>query len=122
MACAVQISRVMAEGGEDGKKTFSEVDSDHIMVAAIDFGTTYTGYAASLRADPDDVFMFSEWGVKAGIPHSYKTPTCVLTDSSLNLVALGYDAQMKYILMLPEETKEHRFFQGFKMVLHNSKV
>ena len=92
------------------------------MVVAIDFGTTYTGYAASLKSKPDQIYAFTEWGVDVGIPHSYKTPTCVLTDKALNFVALGYEAQQQYTDMEAEEVKQHRFFDGFKMKLHQEKV
>lgn len=47
------------------KKLFSSVDSgtgshhpsQHFIVVAIDFGTTYSGYAFSFTRDPDTIHM-----------------------------------------------------------------
>ena len=33
----------------------------HFVVAAIDFGTTYSGYAFAFKRDPDSVHMMRKW-------------------------------------------------------------
>ena len=48
----------------------------HVLVAAIDFGTTYSGYAFALTAEPDNIRMNKNWA--SGRFDSYKTPTTIL--------------------------------------------
>ena len=33
------------------------LDSDYVMVAAIDFGTTFSGYAFSFKSDKNKILM-----------------------------------------------------------------
>lgn len=63
----------------------SEEDyKSYVMVAAIDFGTTYSGYAFSFKHEPDSVKMNKNWGARLGV-QSYKTPTCVLTNPQVSV-------------------------------------
>ena len=102
---------------DEGEKMASNSETKHkIVVAAIDFGTAFCGYAFS--ADPDNIYVPTGWGKVASIPHSYKTPNCVLTDSNLKFVALGYEALTLYTAMDDTEARKHRFFEEFKMTLH----
>ena len=34
---------------------------DYVIVCAIDFGTTYSGYAFSFKTNPDDVIINKDW-------------------------------------------------------------
>jgi len=54
----------------------------HLLVAAIDFGTTFSGYAYFFKNDPLKIQTNAGWN--AGIEKliSYKTPTCSLLNSS----------------------------------------
>lgn len=40
-------------------------DSTHYVVVAIDFGTTYSGYAFSFTNDPENIHMMKKWEGKA---------------------------------------------------------
>ena len=41
-------------------------DGDYLLVAAIDLGTTYSGYAFSFRTDPEKVICNNNWGEEYG--------------------------------------------------------
>ena len=71
-----------------------ELPEDYVIVAAIDFGTTFSGYAFSFRNNKDKILMNKNWGENLGC-QSYKTPTCVMVDSSDRFHAFGYEAEDK---------------------------
>ncbi|XP_066285856.1 heat shock 70 kDa protein 12A-like [Branchiostoma lanceolatum] len=98
----------------------TQVNKTCLMVAAIDFGTTYSGYAFSFMSSPEDIIMNKNWGENVGF-QSYKTPTSVLLSPERKFVAFGFDAIAKYTTLLEEnEDKEYYFFDRFKMRLHSS--
>ncbi|WAR12108.1 HS12A-like protein [Mya arenaria] len=68
--------------------------TDHLLVAAIDFGTTFTGYAFSTKNILDDRINCSSFQAEGF--KSEKAPTCVLLNSDETFNAFGYDAQTKY--------------------------
>ena len=39
---------------------------DYVMVASIDFGTTFSGYAFSFKSNKNDIKMNKNWGGEAG--------------------------------------------------------
>ena len=43
-----------------------DVYVDYILVAAIDFGTTFSGYAFSFTASPDNIRLNKNWGENLG--------------------------------------------------------
>ena len=73
-----------------------ESTEHYVMVAAIDFGTTFSGYAFSFKTNPEAIAMNKNWGAVTGF-ESYKTPTCVLTGPSGDFVAFGYEAEAKLV-------------------------
>ena len=66
---------------------------DHIVIAAIDFGTTYSGYAFSdldaLNKDPTAISM-ANW---IGKYVSKKIPTCVLFKPDKTFDSCGFTAE-----------------------------
>ena len=88
------------------------------MVAAIDFGTMYSGYAFSFRHEFDEdptKISAAQW---TGEHLSLKTPTCVLVRPDGTFDSFGYEAEDKYYQLA--EDKEHTdwyFFKRFKMML-----
>ena len=91
-----------------------------LIVGAIDFGTTFSGWAYSFlheyKSDP----------TKATVQHWYggqlvteKTPTCALITSKHKLEAFGYEAENKF-KDLVENNEHHDFyyFRRFKMDLN----
>ncbi|XP_071140602.1 heat shock 70 kDa protein 12B-like [Mytilus edulis] len=96
---------------------------NYLMVAAIDFGTTYSGYSFSMRnefaKDPLQIHT-AMW--KTRHCTSVKTPTCLLLDGKREFVAFGYDAENQWAeLLLEEEHADYLYFERFKMNLHNNK-
>ena len=98
--------------------------SSYVVVVAIDFGTTYSGYAFSFLKEKgkDSVYMNREWLNEQGTRTS-KTPTCLLLKPDLSFDSFGYQAIEKYA-DLQDKSNEQRyyFFQHFKMALHSDEV
>lgn len=95
------------------------------IVAAIDFGTTYSGFAFSLPRSSDSEVILQKWVSKTAdeLNASLKTPTSLLLDDKNDFVAFGFDAEEKYNGFVEDEKHEHfRFFKNFKMKLHREKV
>ena len=91
-----------------------------LLVTAIDFGTTYSGYAFSFRDDWSRIST-SVW--QGGSLRFNKTPTVLLLNNKAEFVAFGFDAEDKYVHYTEIGTdKEYYLFQRFKMILHQDKV
>lgn len=91
-----------------------------LIVTAIDFGTTYSGYAFSFRDDWSKIFT-SVW--QGGSRLFNKTPTVLLLNNKAEFVAFGFDAEDKYVHYTEIGTdKDYYLFQRFKMILHQDKV
>lgn len=87
-----------------------------LIVAAIDFGTTFSGYAFSFRDNWAKV-LTNNW--QGGSLLSHKAPTVLLLNSKAEFVAFGFDAEDKYTTLTETGThKDHYLFQRFKMILH----
>ncbi|XP_061163998.1 heat shock 70 kDa protein 12B-like [Saccostrea echinata] len=96
--------------------------SPNLLVAAIDFGTAYSGYAFSSRGDfTTNPLKISahEWN-KDLISH--KTPTSVLLNKDKELDSFGDEAEKKFMeLSEDEKHRDYYFFRKFKMLLYNTK-
>ncbi|GFW88613.1 heat shock 70 kDa protein 12A [Trichonephila clavipes] len=94
-------SSTLLQNGAQGNRTSPcSVDSGtsshnqgYFVVVAIDFGTTYSGYAFSFTRDPDNIHMMKKWD--GGDPDYY------------------HDLD-------EEEAKGWLYFEKFKMTLHHS--
>ncbi|KAL5007577.1 hypothetical protein ScPMuIL_016383 [Solemya velum] len=90
---------------------------DELIVAAIDFGTTYSGYAYSFRDTPEKVYANVAW--VNGTTLMMKTPTAILLNQAGQRDSFGYEAESKYSELVEEEEQEGwRFFRRFKMKLY----
>ncbi|XP_045170338.2 heat shock 70 kDa protein 12B-like [Mercenaria mercenaria] len=95
--------------------------SSHLLVAAFDFGTTYSGYAFSFRNDPLKVQTNHGWNAGSEKLISLKTPTCVLLSPDRKFHSFGFKAENKYTsLAEDDEHKGWLLFRRFKMILHNN--
>ncbi|XP_045203146.2 heat shock 70 kDa protein 12A-like [Mercenaria mercenaria] len=94
-------------------------NEDYLLVAAIDFGTAYSGYAFSTRTDhgKDPLKVCANtWG--AGNLMSLKTSTCVLFDRNKKFHSFGFEAEDNYSdFALDEKHQDFYFFRRFKMKL-----
>lgn len=97
-----------------------------LLVAAIDFGTTFSGYAFSFlheyKKDPLKISTMT-WNPGSRGFVSLKTPTCVLFDPERNFHSFGYKAEEKYSnLAFDDKHLDWYFFRRFKMMLYNNMV
>ena len=91
-------------------------------MVAIDFGTTYTGFAFSFNRGNNAIFMNRDWTSEQG-DRTSKAPTCLLLNPDLSFNSFGYDAMKTYAELQKEhEEQKYFFFQHFKMALHNDEV
>lgn len=98
--------------------TEETLQEDEKIVVAIDFGTTYSGFAYSLTKTSEVILQ--KWDPKAGdkVDASLKTPTSLLLDNKNKFVAFGFDAERLYKEYVDDEKHESiRFFRNFKMKL-----
>ncbi|XP_078331448.1 heat shock 70 kDa protein 12A-like [Crassostrea virginica] len=89
------------------------------VVAAIDFGTTYSGYAFSLTHDELKFYGPQIWNSGHGVLSSQKTPTSLLLNPDQTFNSFGFEAEDKFAELVADEN-HHEFylFQRFKMELH----
>ncbi|XP_033744268.1 heat shock 70 kDa protein 12B-like [Pecten maximus] len=99
--------------------------TNHIISAAIDFGTTFSGYAFSSLNDfqsSPDLVSSMVWTAGSGCLQSLKTSTCVLFSPHKKFSAFGFQAEDKYSeLVLEKKEKGWYLFRRFKMELYNAK-
>lgn len=94
-----------------------------LLVAAIDFGTTFSGYAFATRVDfekdPSTIHVPS-WSTPSRDLISFKTPTTVLMDEDEEFVAFGFEAETKYAEQLEKgKGYEYFYFDRFKMLMYS---
>lgn len=94
----------------------------HFVVAAIDFGTTYSGYAFSFTRDPESIHIMRKWeGGDPGVTN-HKTPTTLLLKPNGDFDSFGFGARDFYHDLEEVEAKKWLYFEKFKMTLHSSQV
>ncbi|XP_062582370.1 heat shock 70 kDa protein 12A-like [Saccostrea cucullata] len=101
--------------GESNKERKSK--AGRMLVAAIDFGTTYSGYAYSFKDNWAKV-LTNNWS--GGEQLSYKAPTALLLKPDKSFKAFGFEAENCYANLTTEEDgtcKDYYFFQRFKLIL-----
>uniref|UniRef100_K1PYU8 Heat shock 70 kDa protein 12B n=1 Tax=Magallana gigas TaxID=29159 RepID=K1PYU8_MAGGI len=104
----------------DSKKMADK--KDKLLTAAIDFGTTYSGYAFSFeydyKVDPLKISTNPLWVAGSRGLVSLKAPTCVLLSPKQEFITFGYEAEDLYVeLALDENHYDHYFFKGFKIFI-----
>ncbi len=106
-----------ASGGSASNNT-----DKHFVVAAIDFGTTYSGYAFSFTRDPDSIHMMRKWeGGDPGVSNQ-KTPTTLLLRPNGEFHSFGFGARDHYHDLEEGDARKWYYFEKFKMSLHSSQV
>ena len=92
------------------------------VVVAIDFGTTFSGYAFSFTRDGDSIHMMRRWeGGDPGVSNQ-KTPTTLLLKPDGSFHSFGFGARDFYHDLEHDEAKKWMYFEKFKMTLHTNKV
>lgn len=97
--------------------------SSYIAVVAIDFGTTYSGFAFAFnhKEGKGGIHMNKAWGHDQG-GATLKTPTSLLLRPDGQFDSFGYEADEKYANFVCGEDREYLYFKQFKMKLHQSEV
>ena len=93
-----------------------------LVVVAIDFGTTFSGYAFSFTRDSSSIHMMRRWeGGDPGVTNQ-KTPTTLLLKPNGTFHSFGFGARDFYHDLDASEAKKWYYFDKFKMTLHGSEV
>ena len=100
----------------------STPSSKYLVISAIDFGTTYSGYAFAFTRDPDSIHMMRRWeGGDPGVSNQ-KTPTTLLLTPEKRFHSFGFGARDFYHDLEPSEAKKYMYFEKFKMKLYDCEV
>ncbi|XP_058043343.1 heat shock 70 kDa protein 12A isoform X3 [Ahaetulla prasina] len=91
-----------------------------LVVVAVDFGTTSSGYAYSFTKEPECIHVMRRWeGGDPGVSNQ-KTPTTILLTPERKFHSFGYAARDFYHDLDPNESKHWLYFEKFKMKLHTT--
>ena len=97
---------------------------DYRITAAIDFGTTYSGYAFSFNSGPreGEIIFNKNWGANLSI-ETFKAPTCIMTEND-ELKYFGYEALEQYCKLTTQERESgiYQLYKHFKMHLYTTEV
>lgn len=99
-------------------------DIPYQLVAAIDFGSTFSGYAFSTKFDykVDPLKIVDKTWNTGGALLSNKTSTCILFQPDEQECWFGFDAEDKYAdLMDKDQHDDWFFFRRFKMTLYEKR-
>ena len=91
------------------------------MVGAIDFGTSYSGYAYSFHDTWKDIKR-NRWHAGSRGLTSEKTATCILFDDDKKFRAFGFHAEDVFAADFCDKKPECFFFRGYKMKLYDKMV
>ncbi|CAC5384393.1 unnamed protein product [Mytilus coruscus] len=97
---------------------------DALVVVAIDFGTSYSGYAYSFREeykkDHNQIYTNQNWKSGDGLV-TLKTPTAILFNKDESVHSFGYEAEQNYAQFVEEnKSRDYIFLDKFKMKLFQS--
>ena len=105
----------------DDVKSSVREEKEYKIIAAIDFGTTFSGYAYSFADDTEKIYTNKNWGQTQGFL-LHKTPTCLLLRADGSFEAFGFEAVSKYNDLGEDEADSYYYFDRFKMRLYDNKV
>ncbi|XP_051724544.1 heat shock 70 kDa protein 12A isoform X3 [Ctenopharyngodon idella] len=92
----------------------------YVVVVAIDFGTTSSGYAYAFTKEPECIHTMRRWeGGDPGVSNQ-KTPTTILLTPDKKFHSFGYAARDFYHDLDPAESKQWLYLEKFKMKLHTT--
>ncbi|ESP02145.1 hypothetical protein LOTGIDRAFT_212681 [Lottia gigantea] len=93
---------------------------EYQIVAAIDFGTTFSGYAYSFASNKETIHVNKNWGQTQGFL-LHKTPTCLLLKPDGQFDSFGFEAVSRYNELPEEEACDYYYYDRFKMKLYDNK-
>ena len=97
------------------------------IIAAIDIGSTYSGYAFAITKDLDEdrhnIYTNKEWISGNSKLITFKAPSCVLFTPEKRLHSFGYEAEYKYgQLALDKIHTSWFYFRRFKIPVLEDEV
>ncbi|XP_065928739.1 uncharacterized protein MCAP_0864-like [Magallana gigas] len=99
------------------------VIQDYMLVAAIDIGTTCSGYAFARRYELEKDVLKAytpHWCEPVGMRFSNKTSTCLLLDKEEKLVDFGFDAENAYNELSENgEEEDYFYFRQFTTIIYD---
>lgn len=120
------------------------LEDDHVLMAAIDFGTTLSGYCFSFTSNPSKAACFNwtraggftvcgsvcdfktykilKWNLLFFYFQSAKTATSVLLDPDGDFLSFGFDAEDQFANEVENGGSQNSLFRHFKMELHTTPV
>ena len=99
----------------------SSTEEEFKIIAAIDFGTTFSGYAYALMSNKDNIYTNRNWGQTQGFLLQ-KTPSCLLLKPDAQFDSFGFEAVTKFNDLTEDEAANYYYFDRFKMKLYDNKV
>lgn len=115
-----------SDSDEDEVEDESHSAKVKLVHAAIDIGTTYSGYAYMFKHDhakKTNIIHANRWMNSTQAQMNVKTPTCLLLHSDKSLHSFGHTARDAYAeFCLDKSNTEYYFFWTFKMSLHQDTV
>ncbi|XP_024916773.1 heat shock 70 kDa protein 12A isoform X2 [Cynoglossus semilaevis] len=97
-----------------------QTQQSFVVVVAIDFGTTSSGYAYAFTKEPECIHTMRRWeGGDPGVSNQ-KTPTTILLTPDRKFHSFGYAARDFYHDLDPSESKQWLYLEKFKMKLHTT--
>ncbi|WAR12105.1 HS12A-like protein, partial [Mya arenaria] len=109
-------SRVFRKNAKAQETTEKE---NHLIIAAIDFGTTFSGYAFSATQSLEEPIYCSLFEAEGY--QTEKAPTSVLLNADKEICSFGYEAEKEYEeKMESNEGDGYYFFVRFKMNLYKT--
>ena len=94
----------------------------YTAVAAIDFGTTYSGYAYAFMKDPSNIHLMNQRSMRTRRGYGTQQPTALLLNERGEFHSFGYAAQEYYHDLDEREAVKWLYFEKFKMELHSRQV
>uniref|UniRef100_A0A8C8D3L6 Heat shock 70 kDa protein 12A n=1 Tax=Oncorhynchus tshawytscha TaxID=74940 RepID=A0A8C8D3L6_ONCTS len=106
--------------GQNDTDSNAHTGPSFIVVVAIDFGTTSSGYAYAFTKEPECIHTMRRWeGGDPGVSNQ-KTPTTILLTPDRKFHSFGYAARDFYHDLDPTESKHWLYLEKFKMKLHTT--
>jgi len=92
------------------------------VVAAIDFGTTYSGYAYAFTDQPDSIYLMRRTDSNQPGVSNYKVPCILLLDENGEFDSFGNEARERYHDMEEGKARKYYYLEKFKLALHFTEV
>ena len=95
-------------------RILEQTTPDFILVAAIDFGSTFTTYAYSFTASKNDILFSQGWVDNLGLV-SRQAPTSILLTPDKEFQHFGFEAQEAFAALMEDGRENYYYFERFTM-------